>query len=106
MSATASIGYTIATDVADALISHGATARAAHAYVGGAVATAERQGRPLDASDLTSFVAERGIERFDAPLTAQASVQAKRTTGSTAPDEVERQIDTLVDELASLERFG
>jgi argininosuccinate lyase len=106
MSATASIGYTIATDVADALISHGATARAAHAYVGGAVATAERQGRPLDASDLTSFVAERGIERFDAPLTAQASVRAKRTIGSTAPDEVERQIDALVDELVSLERFG
>jgi argininosuccinate lyase len=106
MSATASIGYTVATDVADALILHGTTARAAHSYVGAAVATAERLGRPLDASDLTSFLGERGIEPIDVPLTAQASIQAKQTLGSTAPDDVERQIGALAAELALLERLG
>jgi argininosuccinate lyase len=106
MAGMASIGYTVATDVADALILHGATARSAHAYVGAAVTAAERQGRPLDANDLSSFAAERGGDSVDAPLTPPASVQAKRTIGSTAPDDVERQIDALVVELAALERFS
>jgi argininosuccinate lyase len=106
MAGMASIGYTVATDVADALILHGATARSAHAYVGAAVTAAERQGRPLDANDLSSFAAERGGDSVDAPLTPPASVQAKRTIGSTAPDDVERQIDALVVELAALERFA
>jgi argininosuccinate lyase len=105
MSTMAPNGYTVATDIADALILRGATARAAHAHVGVAVAVAERQSRPLDVSDLAAFAAELGIERFDAPFTVQASIEAKVTTGSTAPNDVRRQIERLEDELAMLERL-
>jgi len=49
MARAAVAGYTVATDVADALIAKGVTARAAHALVGAAVAQAEAEGRALDA---------------------------------------------------------
>lgn len=102
MSATALDGYTVATDVADALIASGVAARAAHALVGGAVAQAESEGRPLAHSDLRLLAAQAGLERLDAPLDARASVHAKRTSGSTAPDAVHEQLASLAAELASL----
>ncbi len=102
MNATALDGYTVATDVADALIANGIPARAAHALVGGAVAQAEAEGRPLAQSDLTLMAAQAGLERLDAPLDARASVHAKRTCGSTAPDAVCEQLASLAEELAAL----
>ena len=48
MEARAAEGYTVATDLADAMIAGGATAREAHAAVGERVLLAERQGRALD----------------------------------------------------------
>ncbi len=81
MTRHAADGYTVATDVADALIAAGATARAAHRAVGERVLLAESAGRALDDGDLQHL----GVR---APLTADASVRAKRTEGSTHPDEV------------------
>jgi argininosuccinate lyase len=75
-------GYTIATDVADRLVMSGTSPRAAHARIGAEVACAEAEGRALDAT-------------FDAP----ASVAAKRTSGSTAPNAVREQIASLECEL-------
>jgi argininosuccinate lyase len=95
-------GYTIATDVADALIAAGASARAAHALVGSAVARAERECRALDERDLASLAAQAGAGELRAPLDARASVAAKRTRGSTAPDDVREQIVSLEAELASV----
>ncbi|HEY9085374.1 MAG TPA: argininosuccinate lyase [Candidatus Tyrphobacter sp.] len=92
MSANAGDGYTIATDIADALILAGVSARRAHELVGGAVATAESEGRALAAADLIAPAKEAGVAKLDAPLDAMASVRAKRTTGSTNPDEVRRMI--------------
>jgi argininosuccinate lyase len=103
MAAAAEAGFTTATDVADALILHGATARAAHAQVGAAVTRAEREGRSLHAGDFTAFATERGVGVVDAPFSARASVAAKRTEGSTSRVEVERQIESLEAELAALE---
>jgi argininosuccinate lyase len=94
-------GYTIATDVADALIASGLSARAAHALVGGAVARAEREGRALDERDLASLAEQAGAADVRAPLDARASIVAKRTRGSTAPDDVREQIASLEAELAT-----
>jgi argininosuccinate lyase len=80
------------------------TARAAHALVGTAVATAESEGRALDARDLTRLAGNAGIESLHAPLDARSSVEAKRTEGSTSPADVRSQIDAVSAELASLAR--
>jgi argininosuccinate lyase len=78
-------GFTIATDLADALIAAGTSPREAHARIGAHVARAEMEGAPLDAS-------------FD----ARASIAAKRTRGSTAPSEVRAQILSLEQELGAI----
>ena len=96
MNAKATTGYTVATDVADALIAAGHTARAAHGAVGERVLLAEREGRPLDASDLAAL----GLGA--APLDGHTSIRAKRTSGSPHPDLVaasiaaaQREIETI-----------
>ena len=60
MSARAADGYTVATDVADALVARGISARDAHALVGRAVGDAERAGRPLGAADLETLADAAG----------------------------------------------
>ena len=93
-------GYVVATDIADALIARGITARAAHVAVGAAVARASAEGRQLDASDLAFIASNAGLhDPLDAPLDPRASVCAKRTTGSTHPQEVRAAIDALEAEL-------
>ena len=104
MARAALTGYTVATDIADALISAGVTARAAHALVGTAVAAAESERRALDKRDLANLAANAGIESLQAPLDARASIEAKRTDGSTSPDDVRSQIDAASADLASLAR--
>jgi argininosuccinate lyase len=100
MEARANEGYVVATDLADALIVRGVSARTAHAAIGNAVARADAQGRPLDTADLAAIAAEAGLaETLDAPLDARASIRAKRTHGSTHPDEVRAAIEGLEREL-------
>jgi argininosuccinate lyase len=101
MEARAAEGYTVATDLADAMIAGGATARDAHAAVGERVLLAERQGRALDDGDIEAI----GVT--DAPLDGAASILAKRTSGSPNPDMVaisiaatQREIDTIAKGLA------
>jgi argininosuccinate lyase len=96
MAAKAVDGYTVATDLADAMIAGGATAREAHAAVGERVLMAEQQGRPLDASDLLAI----GIT--DAPLDGAASLAAKRTSGSPNPEMVARSIAATQRELDAI----
>jgi argininosuccinate lyase len=102
MSAAALDGYTIATDIADALIAQGTSARTAHGLVGAAVARAESESRPLDAGDLARLASQIGSKALDAPLDAATSVASKRTRGSTAPSDVQGQIASLESELARL----
>jgi argininosuccinate lyase len=101
MEARAAEGYTVATDLADAMIARGATAREAHSAVGERVLLAERQGRALDDGDIEAI----GVA--DAPLDGAASIRAKRTSGSPNPDMVaisiastQREIDTIAKGLA------
>ena len=105
MTAHAGDGYTVATDIADSLIARGLTARRAHELVGALVTTAERAGRALDASDLDKLADDANLARpLEAPLDARASVDAKRTTGSTHPAAVARAISELETVLAARER--
>ena len=101
MTAKATDGYTVATDLADAMIAAGASARAAHAAVGERILAAERAGRPLDATD----VAALGVSQ--APLDGATSIAAKRTSGSPHPARVgesiaatQREIDTIAKDLS------
>jgi argininosuccinate lyase len=77
MTALASEGFTVATDVADALIENGMTARQAHASVGAQILAYERDGTPLQWPD------------------AHASVNGKKTSGSTQPDAVRETLQAL-----------
>ncbi|HEY4440204.1 MAG TPA: hypothetical protein VGN14_07085, partial [Candidatus Elarobacter sp.] len=103
MAASALEGYTVATDVADMLIGHGVTARTAHALVGAAVARAEAEQRALGAQEFAWLAGESGISSLPPALDAQASVEGKRTRGSTSPDEVRRQLASLESELRNLQ---
>ncbi|HEY2474278.1 MAG TPA: hypothetical protein VGI19_05695 [Candidatus Cybelea sp.] len=103
MAESALDGYTVATDLADALIAYGVSARAAHALVGAAVARAESEQRVLGERDLTWLASEAGLASLRAPLDARASVEGKKTRGSTAPDDVARQLVSMESELANLE---
>ncbi len=95
-SAHAADGYTVATDLADALILSGQTARDAHRAVGAAVLAAEAEGRPLGADDA------RALGVPGAPVDALASVEAKRTAGSTSPGAVAASIAATRQTLAAL----
>ena len=95
MTRHATDGYTVATDVADALIAAGSTARAAHRAVGERVLLAEPARRELGDADLQHL----GVQ---APLTAVASVRAKRTAGSTHPDHVRAAIAATRADVAAM----
>ncbi len=90
MSEHAGDGFTVATDLADALIRQGVSARDAHARVGAAVRDAERRGMELE------------IDGLDGPLTPGASVRAKVTSGSTSPGAVQAALSSLRAELDAL----
>jgi argininosuccinate lyase len=96
--------FALATDLADALVQNGTPFREAHAAVGGLVATCLEEGREL--SDLDARELQRLLPRLqEAPeLTPAASVRRKRTSGSTAPDQVAEQLQAAADEIA--ERRG
>ena len=90
MSAKAGESFTVATDLADALILDGKTAREAHSEIGAQVAQAERAGETVLR------------DRTGAVFTAAASVQGKKTVGSTLPAAVESALKALSAELDAL----
>lgn len=86
MTAMAGEHFTVATDVADALIVKGATAREAHASVGVQILEFERDGAPLQWPD------------------AHASVEGKTTSGSTSPGAVANALAELQSSIAELQQ--
>jgi len=103
MGADAGRGFTVATDVADALIDHGVTARQAHTLVGEAVARAEREGREFSREDLAAIAKRANLAAFFAPLTPLDSVRAKATSGSTSPASVRAHLQALRSAIAAEE---
>jgi argininosuccinate lyase len=98
MTARAADGYTVATDLADAVILAGKTARAAHRAVGERVLRAELEGRALDGADALAL----GVP--GAPVDARGSVDGKRTSGSTNPAAVADSIAQTLADIALLAR--
>ena len=94
--AHAADGYTVATDLADAVILAGQTARDAHRAVGAAVLAAELEGRPLAARDAAAL----GVP--GAPVDGMGSVEGKRTAGSTHPEAVAASIAATRAAMAAL----
>jgi argininosuccinate lyase len=102
MTAVAGAGFTTATDVADALIARGVTARQAHRVVGAQVLASETERSEFASSDLAALRSESGIADLAAPLEAHAAVEGKQTQGSTQPAllaaaiaQTERELTTL-----------
>ena len=86
----AASGLLLATDVADYLVSRGVPFRQAHEIVGGMVRELLRQGRDFDTLSLDewrAFSAHFGDDVREA-VTPEASVRARKTPQSTAPDAV------------------
>jgi argininosuccinate lyase len=84
MNARSGEGFTVATDVADAMIAGGSTAREAHAAVGAAILASERNGVAPDWPN------------------PRASVEGKATSGSTHPTAVREALDALRSQIAQL----
>ena len=96
-------GYTVATDIADALVRAGVSARRAHELVGEAVREAETERRMLNERDLAKLAAGAGLESLHAPVTAAESVNAKKTSGSTSPAAVQDALKQMAEELNEVE---
>lgn len=84
--------FSSAMDLAEELVRSGVPFRRAHSLVGKLVVSCEVSGRGLqDVTD--SELAELGLPDLDRHLlTERGSIEAKRTLGSTSPQEVARQL--------------
>jgi argininosuccinate lyase len=84
--------FSAAPDLAEELVRRGTPFRTAHRAVGRLVQRLEREGRGLpDASD--EELSDIGLTDVDRRLlTPRGSIEAKRTAGSTAPDDVARRL--------------
>jgi argininosuccinate lyase len=95
MERAAKKGYATATDLADYLVKKGVPFRDAHEVVAAAVKAGLQQGRdlselPLDT--LRSFHPSIGEDVYGMALTLQASLNARKVAGGTAPERVREQI--------------
>lgn len=115
VSAAATLGFSLATDVAEALVRRGVPFHEAHQAVGRLVAWCLAHGRDLSAVDddqlaaiAPQFTAEtRGDVR--AVLSVRGALAARDGVGGTAPRRVAEQLATLralVDEAAAWARSG
>lgn len=88
-------GYATATDLADYLTKKGMPFRDAHEIVAKAVQYAEQKGcdlADLDLNTLQKFSPQIESDIF-AVLTLEGSMQSRKHTGGTAPDQVQRAIN-------------
>ena len=103
LSARADDGFSLATDVAEWLVTQGVPFREAHEITGAAVALCEAQGKRLQ--DLTEAeLAELSpvlTGEFVRGLSARSAVEARNGVGQTAPSSVRVQLQQLRDALAN-----
>ena len=86
-------GYILATDLADYLVAKGMPFREAHEVVGALVQYAIDKGKTFDKlslADYKKFSPKFGKDVY--AISAQTSVAARNTTGSTAPAQVKKQL--------------
>lgn len=92
-------GYSLATDVADALVRDGVPFREAHEISGALVRFCEERGIGLDAptDDEYAAIDPRLRPGIRAALTVEASIAARASTGGTAPERVQEQLAALTE---------
>ncbi|HEX7044535.1 MAG TPA: argininosuccinate lyase [Burkholderiales bacterium] len=103
MARAAAEGFATATDLADYLVRKGVPFRDAHEIVGRAVRRALETGRELPQLDLAELKAFSPLIEADVyeALTPAGSVQARRHTGGTAPEQVRAAIAAARKRLAA-----
>ncbi len=97
MRSAAARGFSTATDVADYLVRKGLPFRDAHEVVGKAVRYCVENGKDLPELSLEtwkSFSEKIETDIFDA-ITLEASVNARKATGGTAPERVRAEIERI-----------
>jgi argininosuccinate lyase len=95
MERAAKKGYATATDLADYLVKKGVPFRDAHEVVAAAVKAGLQQGKDLaelPLETLRGFHPSIGEDVFASALTLEASLNARRVVGGTAPERVREQI--------------
>jgi len=93
ISRAAEADYTLATDMADYLVKKGLPFRQAHAIVGQLVRYAVEVGKDLHELDLIEY--RRFCPDFEndvKSITLESSLSARKVTGGTAPEEVEKAL--------------
>ncbi len=90
-SAAAISGFSVATDLAEHLVVQGVPFRQAHETVAGIVRACVEEGRTLEELRDDEKV-ELRLDGTGRPPTAEDSIRAKRTSGSTNVEDVQRQI--------------
>ncbi|MGW0035891.1 argininosuccinate lyase [Gordonia sp. NPDC003376] len=109
MAELAPAGFTLATDIAEWLVRQGVPFRVAHEVAGACVREAEGRGVGLDELDDETFAS---IDPALTPqvrevLTVRGSIESRNAHGGTAPEQVQRQLSVLADEVARLRaRWG
>ncbi len=100
--------FSTATDLADYLVRQGMPFREAHGVVGRIVRWCEENGKTLEELDGAAL---RGFSEQFAPgaeklVTVAGSVDARRSSGGTSPEQVERQLAQAKNRLEASERQG
>jgi argininosuccinate lyase len=97
-------GYTLATDVAEWLVSQGVPFRVAHEAAGAAVRTAESRGVGLQdlTDDELSEAHPHLTPQVREVLTVEGSVSARDSRGGTAPTQVAKQLAAVRDTVERL----
>lgn len=84
--------FALATDLADHLVQCGVPFREAHAIIGRLVGASLLQGRELSDLDKEELLAASPHLETAPELSPAASIRRKRTSGSTAPDQIDAQL--------------
>jgi len=97
VTARAASGFMLATDVADYLVRRGLPFRSAHELVGGMVRTLLDRGEDFADLDLAGWQAFSPLFAADVQeaVTPRASIDARQTPQSTAPDAVAARLDEM-----------
>ena len=107
MRESAEAGFSLATDIADALVRARVPFREAHELVGKLVLTCEQKGsQPRDLTDnQLKAISPHLTAQLIQEITAKSAVEARDQQGGTSKEQVEQQIRQLKTELSELNKF-
>ncbi|MDQ1531418.1 MAG: argininosuccinate lyase, partial [Microbacteriaceae bacterium] len=106
MAASAPLGYSLATDVAEWLVKQGVPFREAHEITGALVRAAEERTVPLEglSDDELAAVSPRLTPEVRSVLTIEGSVASRTGVSGTAPARVREQLTALTEHVRGVKR--